>query len=565
MASLVRALYLGSLVMSCLLLKTVPVVAADSPSVELPGQEQVVGDSVAEGLTAGTRETAPEDSVAIDVLEGLRSRQLAVVAEGTGDGRMILSLTNRTQKKLRVVLPPGLVASGLTGQFGGMGGGGRGGRGGRGGGGGGMGMGMGMGGGMGGGGMGMGGGGMGGMGGGGGMMSSGTMPASMGMMMVGRLIMSMVGERDSWDQTTLMSGMMGGGGMGMGMGGMGTGGMGMGMGGRGGGFRSVPAGRAPETTLKVKETRRLSTIAISLDGPRDDEQVNVPAKGERLRLGEIGQLKRGTRTEHVLNRLGAEKVPEPVAQLVLWNVAAGVDWTQAARLSRSWANSAELALAKQFVSRLNAEGVAAGTPDTGHLFWEEVRRDSDADSLAAAMTALLQKHLVLGLKPERGVPTSPPGPALSCRFTIEAGKVSVALAKSDAQGRSWSSLGSLVIPVSALDAGLDQAAIESKAAEVIDAMSAGLLGKIARAELVKGPKVKGKDTYTVRVDNGSPLIVSGLAIAGAESSKPIPFTALGGLSVSPLTSLKLPVTPEIVEQLGLKQRVRIVAADLDGL
>lgn len=98
MASLVRALYLGSLVMSCLLLKTVPVVAADSPSVELPGQEQVVGDSVAEGLTAGTRETAPEDSVAIDVLEGLRSRQLAVVAEGTGDGRMILSLTNRTQK-----------------------------------------------------------------------------------------------------------------------------------------------------------------------------------------------------------------------------------------------------------------------------------------------------------------------------------------------------------------------------------------------------------------------------------------------------------------------------------
>ena len=42
-----------------------------------------------------------------------------MTAEGTGDGRMTLSLTNRTNRKLRVVLPPGLIASGATGQFGG--------------------------------------------------------------------------------------------------------------------------------------------------------------------------------------------------------------------------------------------------------------------------------------------------------------------------------------------------------------------------------------------------------------------------------------------------------------
>ncbi|SIO62449.1 hypothetical protein SAMN05444166_7050 [Singulisphaera sp. GP187] len=564
MASFVRALYVGSVVISGLVLNSGFAVAADSPRGENAGQRGQTSNGGAEqspGESSNHADAAQAE--VIDVLAGVRSRQLAVVAEGTGDGRMILSLTNRTKQKLRVVLPPGLVASGLTGQFGGFGGGGgRGGRDGRGGGGmgmGGGGMGMGMG--MGGGGM-----GMGRMGGAsGGMMGGGTMPASMGMMMVGRLIMSMVGDRDSWDQTTLMSGMMGGGmGMGgMGMGGMGMGGMGVGTGGRGGGFRSVPAGKTPETMLKAKETRRLSTLAISLDGPRDDESVNVPLKGERLQLGEIGQLKRGVATELVVQRLGAENAPETMAQLVLWNVAAGVDWSKVSRLSRSWANPAELALAKQFVSALSPTGVALGTPASGHLFWDEERRDSGTDALAAAMSLLLQKHLVLGLKPERGIPGSPPGPALACRLIIDEDKVNVALATSDTRARAWSALGSLEITVGSLAA--DPGAIESEAAEVIDMMSSRLLEKLTRAELIKGPKSRGKDTYTIRVDNGSPLILSGLAIAGAEASKPIPFAALAGLSVSPLTSLRLPATPEIVEQLGLKQRIRVVAASLGGL
>jgi len=40
-----------------------------------------------------------------DVLAGLKSGQLAAKAEGTGDGRITLSITNRTKKPLRVVLP----------------------------------------------------------------------------------------------------------------------------------------------------------------------------------------------------------------------------------------------------------------------------------------------------------------------------------------------------------------------------------------------------------------------------------------------------------------------------
>ena len=82
---------------------------------------------------------------------------------------------------------------------------------------------------------------------GGGMMrGGGTMPPTMGMMMLSRLIMYLCGDYDSWDQRSLRIGMMGGMGMGgMGMGGMGGMGGGMGgMGGMGGGMRSVPP-RAP--------------------------------------------------------------------------------------------------------------------------------------------------------------------------------------------------------------------------------------------------------------------------------------------------------------------------------
>ncbi|MHB1560452.1 MAG: hypothetical protein ACYC61_23615, partial [Isosphaeraceae bacterium] len=121
----------------------------------------------------------------INLLQAMNQGKVWVRAVGRSDGRLDVSLTNRTHKPLRVILPPGVVAQNATGQMGGM-------MGGMGGGmmGGGMGGMGGMGGGMGGMGGGMGGmgGGMGGMGGGmmggGGMGGGGTMPPMMGMMML---------------------------------------------------------------------------------------------------------------------------------------------------------------------------------------------------------------------------------------------------------------------------------------------------------------------------------------------------------------------------------------------
>jgi len=73
--------------------------------------------------SAADEKATPEADIPnVNLLEGLRAGDLFVEAEGTGDGRMTLSVTNRTRKPLQVVLPPGLIATGMSGQFGGMGG-----------------------------------------------------------------------------------------------------------------------------------------------------------------------------------------------------------------------------------------------------------------------------------------------------------------------------------------------------------------------------------------------------------------------------------------------------------
>src|SRR5947208_3400487 len=67
--------------------------------------------------------SVPADKVpTYNLLDAAKQGLVTVKAEGLGDGRMTLSVHNRSKKELRVVLPPGLIASGASGQFGGMGG-----------------------------------------------------------------------------------------------------------------------------------------------------------------------------------------------------------------------------------------------------------------------------------------------------------------------------------------------------------------------------------------------------------------------------------------------------------
>ena len=64
-----------------------------------------------------TQTQAKEDTPKVSLLDAMRDGSVAVAAEGSGDGRMTVTVTNRTQRQLRVVLPPGLIATGATGQL----------------------------------------------------------------------------------------------------------------------------------------------------------------------------------------------------------------------------------------------------------------------------------------------------------------------------------------------------------------------------------------------------------------------------------------------------------------
>ncbi|WP_406696570.1 hypothetical protein V5E97_36860 [Singulisphaera sp. Ch08] len=494
----------------------------------------------------------------VDLLTALRQGDVSVDAEGSGDGRMTLSLTNKTKRKLRVVLPPGLIASGATGQFGGMGGmgGGMGGMGGMGGGMGGMGGGMGgMGGGMGG--MGGGMGGMGGRGGmGGGMSSGGTMPASMGMMMLGRLIMSLVGDRDSWDQQSLMSGMMMGMGGGMGsMGGMGggMGGMGGGMGGMGGGMRSVPPTGLPFATLNPKQTRHLPTRLVGLSEPDAEQPVIMPAKGEKLRLGDISQLTEDTRIQKALKRLAEDKAPQTLAQLVMWKVGSGKDWKAIEELARPWSNAHELTLARTFVDRLGAPS----SDETGVLLYEIESKDATGESAARELRDAFKGKSVLGLKGQTGVPAEPKGPALACKVQITGDDAVVQVATSDGPARSWLAAGKFTLPLTRMKTG------ELNTSAVADGLAEGILNRVVRAQLALGARSKGKPTYKIKIENASPLVLNGVSVLGRGSDTESKI--LSGISISPQRSMTLPATDETVRLLGLKKGIRIIAADLSAL
>jgi hypothetical protein len=505
----------------------------------------------------------------VGLFDGLRQGALAVSAEGSGDGRMVLSVTNRSPRPLRVVLPPGLIASGATGQFGGggFGGAGGGGFGGGGLGGGGLGGG-GLGGGLGGGGFGGGGlgGGLGGGGGFGGGLGGGglggggaaTLPASVGMIMLGRLIMTLVGDQDSWDFRSLALGGAGGGLGGGGLGGGGLGGGGLGGGGFGGGFRSVPPAGVASAVVRPGQTRGLPTRLVSLSGPSAGPAPVMPQKGEVLEIRDIDTIEAiSPRLQDVVKRLAEEKAPETVAQLVLWHMGYGIDWPTLAQLSRPWANPSEVALARQFVDRQGDDQSARRVAETGTLFYDLSATEPGRERLASDVRKLLDTHPLLGLTAQPGVPARPRGPALACRVEIAGEAASVRVSASDEAGTSWVDVGRFSLPV------LEPSGTPITPAELADRWAEGLLDRLVRVRLTR--EGRGKDAFRIRIENGSPLLLSGLTLGGAEPRAGSRPSTLVGLSLSPRRAMTVPATHEVVRRLGFTNGIRVLAVDLSGL
>jgi hypothetical protein len=267
--------------------------------------------------------------------------------------------------------------------------------------------------------------------------------------------------------------------------------------------------------------------------------------------------------------LAAENAPETVAQLVMWHVAAGLDWATISNVAvgpKKWANAQELALARKFVDNMGNGAQPATMTDPGRLNWEVVTKENALQPLANELRTLLKDTTVLGLQVESGIPAQPEGPSVACHVqlvnSVTNGSAKtealVNVSASDGNGSAWVPMGKFTLPLTGKISDL-------KATEVADATAEGVLGRLVRAQLTKGPKVKGKDTFKVRIDNASPLILNGLALAGTTEEKDKKTAGLSGISLAPRRSLTINATSDVVDRLGLKNGIRLIAADLSGL
>jgi len=374
----------------------------------------------------------------------------------------------------------------------------------------------------------------------------------MGLMMLGRMLMYFTGDLDSWDMRSLMIGMMRGGMGGMGMGGVG--GMG-GMGGMmGGGMRSVPPTGLPFAGLEPGQTRRLPTRLVSLSPPDPERGVRLPEKGERLQVGDVADVTDDARVQKALRRLAADKASTTLSQLVMWRLGAKLEWDVIAALSEKWANRYELALAQDFVDHLDT------LPDgeTGRLLFAVEGTNVANAAIAAQVSQTLQQKMVLGLIGEIRIPAHPEGPGVYCRVRITDDHALVQVGSSDAEIQNWVPFGKFSLPLTSPGQTFD-------AAHFIDALAQGVLNRLVRTQLTKGPREKGKQTYRIRIDNASPLILNGLAAVGATANDGQTPRILSAISLPPRKSMTVPASEELVTKLGLKKGLRVVALDLSAL
>ena len=81
-------------------------------------------------------------------------------------------------------------------------------------------------------------------------------------------------------------------------------------------------------------------------------------------------------------------------------------------------------------------------------------------------------------------------------------------------------------------------------------MAEGIISRLVRAQLIKGPRDKGKPTYGIRIENASPLILNGLAVVGPEDKPGEDPKLLLGISLPPRKNMTLPATEDVVRRSG---------------
>jgi hypothetical protein len=141
---------------------------------------------------------------------------------------------------------------------------------------------------------------------------------------------------------------------------------------------------------------------------------------------------------------------------------------------------------------------------------------------------------------------------------LSADEAQVQLSGSDATAQRWVAFGKFTLPLRGEHDDVGASALA-------DDVAAGLLSRLVRAQLVKGPREKGKLTYRLRIDNVSPLRLNGVAAVGLESKDDAKPRVLAGIGIPPRRTMTIPTSEEAVKRLGLKQGIRVTAVDLSGL
>ena len=259
--------------------------------------------------------------------------------------------------------------------------------------------------------------------------------------------------------------------------------------------------------------------------------------------------------QKAIRRLATQKVPTSVSQLVMWRLTTGMEWNAMAQVAE-WATPYELTLARDFVDHLDELQDQAG--ETGTLVFQIEGTDAASEAMAAEVTELLKDKTVLGLRAKIGIPDRPEGPSVACQVRLQGGEAQVQVASSDGPAQKWVAFGKFSLKTKGDDEKFD-------AAKVADGVAEGVIGRLVKATVTKGPREKGKLIWLIRIDNASPLILSGLAFQGAASKADGPSRPLTSLGIPPRKYLTLPASDEVYRALGLKQGIRVTALDLSGL
>ena len=105
--------------------------------------------------------------------------------------------------------------------------------------------------------------------------------------------------------------------------------------------------------------------------------------------------------------------------------------------------------------------------------------------MAAELTEVLKGKTVLGLQAEIGIPARPEGPSVACRVRLQGDEALVQVASSDGPARNWVAFGKFPLKTKDAKGKLD-------AAQFADGVAEGILNRLVRAQMIKGPPREGQ-------------------------------------------------------------------------